>query len=355
MGGLEICPGCGYGSPSVARKKEKQLAAQLAQLFSGWKPQIASTAEGGTLVVDNRVFVLGLDKMYREAMKRFEEGRLLGCAEKVAATLDVEPASVPIEGYYIESPALTKYFRLMRALQRVEEARESAVRHLPEFRLLWDVTSSPLFGRPQRVGKLLPVGRDPLSQALKDTIPDWSVERLTETAYNAALRFDDFSLVGLAARAKDAVVLTATRESVVLYAEVVKIGYHKEPVFSYEWRVDEALAEAANRFVETFNHFVPGGLPAAEALNAEIYYKAYAGNDIIGRCVRIGQSEDGSQHYHWAIATKWLSHDQFELDVDAFWSEHIWTTKKYRGVQESPASMKFFQENGVPEDDWERP
>jgi hypothetical protein len=347
MGGLEICPQCGYGSPSATRKKEEQQAAQLTRYFDRWKLLI-SAPEGSTLTVDNRVFVLGLDKLYRDAMKGFEEKELLACAEKVAATLSVEPASVPIEGYYTESPALTRYFRLMRALQEEGEAKENVVRHLSEFQLLWGVTTSPLYGRSHRNNKLLPVGSDPLSQALKDTIPNWSVERLIKAAYSVALQYEDFSLVGLAARARDAVVLTATRESVVLYAKVVTKGVPEEPEFRYEWRVDESLAEAANRFIEIFNRFVPGGLPKAEAINAEKYYKAYADNEIIGRCVRVGQTEDGSQHYHWAIAIKHLSQDKFELGVDEFWSEHIWTTREYREAQGSPAGMRVFQVNGVP-------
>ncbi|HEY5668373.1 MAG TPA: hypothetical protein VIS10_00165, partial [Anaerolineales bacterium] len=111
------------------------------------------------LTVNNREFVLGLDKLYRDAMKGFEENKLLPCAEKVATTLDVQPAQVPIEGYYTESRALTRYFRLMRALQEVNMDKENAVKHLSEFQLLWDVTSSPLYGRPQQNNKLLPVGR----------------------------------------------------------------------------------------------------------------------------------------------------------------------------------------------------
>lgn len=41
------------------------------------------------------------------------------------------------------------------------------------------------------------------------------------TANAAARETDEISLVGLAARAQDAVVLTATRESVALYALVM--------------------------------------------------------------------------------------------------------------------------------------
>jgi len=318
-----------------------------------WKPKFLPLPPNTTVkVVDNRMLILGLDELYRNAMKAFESETLLPCARKVAQTLQVQPAKLSAEGYYHETPALQEYFRWMRSLQEEKESAEANVRHLREFQLLWDVTNSPLYGRPQREGRLFPFGRDPLSQALEDTKPDWSVERLVKAAYDAALEYDDISLVGLAARTRDPVVLTATRESVVLYAEVVTLGYHEEPKFRYEWCVDEALEATANRFIETFNRFVPGALPRAESANAEHYYKAYADNEIIGRCVRVGKTEDGSQHYHWAIAITRSSLLEYELAVDEFWSKTIWTTERYREAQGSPGRMKFFQSSGIPDEEW---
>src|SRR5262245_10918203 len=97
-------------------------------------------------VVDNRIFLLGLDELYRDAMKRHERGELLLCARRVAAALEVAPAAVPVEGYYAEDQQLTEYFLLMRALQEVSEERTQVVAALPEFQRLLDVTSAPLYG-----------------------------------------------------------------------------------------------------------------------------------------------------------------------------------------------------------------
>jgi len=318
-----------------------------------WKPEhLVAMQSARVMVVDDRVFMLGLDELYRNAMKSFEVQTLLPCARAVAKKLRMRPADVPVEGYYYETPKLKEYFRLMRGLQEVDEDRETKVGASREFQLLWEVTSSPLYGRPKRKGKLLPVGRDPLSQALRDTRPDWSLERLVKAAYEVALERDDYSLVGLAARLQDAVVLTAVRESVVLYAEVATLGVHMEPEFEYQWRVDGALADAANRFIETFNRFVPGALPMAEAANAEEYFKAYTDNEIIGRCVRIGRTPDGTRHYHWAIAVERFPPEGFELSVDEFWDKELWTTKQYREAQRDPGRMKFFHTDGVPDKLW---
>ena len=59
-------------------------------------------------VVDDRVFLLGLDYLYREAVKKFERSELLSCARRISKTLDVEPADVPIEGYYTEDSLWTQ-------------------------------------------------------------------------------------------------------------------------------------------------------------------------------------------------------------------------------------------------------
>ena len=47
-------------------------------------------------VVNNRVFLLGLDALYRKAMKRHERVELLICARKVAGALRIRPADVPV-------------------------------------------------------------------------------------------------------------------------------------------------------------------------------------------------------------------------------------------------------------------
>ena len=105
---------------------------------------------GERRVVDNRVFLLGLDHLYRRAMKQYEREELLTCARRVAATLQATPVDVPVEGYYAEDARLTEYFRLVRTLQEVDENRTSEVVDLQKYQRPLDVTSAPLFGQPQQ-------------------------------------------------------------------------------------------------------------------------------------------------------------------------------------------------------------
>jgi len=87
-------------------------------------------------IVDNRVFLLGLDALYRERMKRHESTKLLACARAVTAKLDVRPADVPIEGYYTETRRLTEYFRLVRCLQAIKNGLATRVSNMREFQRL---------------------------------------------------------------------------------------------------------------------------------------------------------------------------------------------------------------------------
>lgn len=281
-------------------------------------------------VIDNRVCLLGLDWMYRETMKRHERDELLQCARRVAGALQIAPAEVPIEGYYAEDQDLAEYFRLVRALQRVDRSRTAIVSGLPQFQRLHTVTCSPIYGHSQYANSLLPAPRDPLAQALADTFPEWSVPRLTEAAADIAHALDDFSLVGLAARTRDGVLLTATRESAVLYAETPAMAARTRPTIEYVWQVDADLAASASRFIEAFNALFEDTLPPPTPSNAEHYWHAYGSNEVLGRCVRLGYDDSSRpiRHYHWGI----YSDPDGVLFVQDFWHVEAWTTKRYRST-----------------------
>jgi hypothetical protein len=277
-------------------------------------------------IVDNRVMLLGLDELYRTAVKEHERTELLVCAQRVSTVLRQAIADVPVEGYYSEDSALSTYFRTMRALQAVSLDRASEVEAMPEFRRLLTVTSSPIFGSPIRV-RLLPTGRDPLSAALEALdVAHWSVPLLTAEAAKAARATDDFSLVGLAARAEDSVALAALRESVVLYAELVLGRAPAMPRFEYLWQVDPALAAAAQRFVDTYNGLFGPELPPPTLRYARIFWDAFAEADIVGRCVRLGQTDPAGPYYHWAVYRESEGH----LALHEFWHAQIFTTERYR-------------------------
>jgi hypothetical protein len=283
-------------------------------------------------VVDNRVFLLGLDELYRETMKQHERDELLRCAKDTASVLAVAPADVPIEGYYAEEEQLTEYFRLVRALQRVPKLREPEVHSLDTYKRLKQVTASPIFGPPFDGDCLLASGQDSLSVALETTFPEWNIGTIMNTAYRCALDSGEFSLVALGALSRDSVVLAAVRESVVLYAMAVG-GCAFIPDPEYIWQVDDIVESRARRFVETFNGLFDECLPEPSRDNAEAYWRAFKEWKIVGRCVRIGfdDSVQPIKHYHWAIDRD----AKHKLIVKDFWDMDIWTTQRYRAERES--------------------
>lgn len=281
-------------------------------------------------VIDNRVFLLGLDKLYRKAMKSKERGELLSCARRVASAIHVTPANEPVEGYYAEDAQLTEYFLLMRALQSTRKADGISVESLDEFRRLKQVVSSPLFGVPEDSDKLLPRSEDSLTKALSDLYPHWSIAGIVDAAHARSSHADDISLVGLAALARDALVLAAVRESVVLHAAVFFGSALSPPEPQFIWEVDEELTARGKRFVDAFNGLFGALLPIPGPSGAEEYWHACVNNVIVGRCVRIG-ADDSAQpvrHYHWGIRRD----PSGKPAVEDFWKDEIWTTTRYRAM-----------------------
>jgi hypothetical protein len=278
-------------------------------------------------IVDNRVFLLGLDQLYRDRMQHHERTELLACARAVAGRLNVTPADVPIEGYYAESKALVEYFGLVRRLQTIQRANARLVASMPEFQRLRAVASSPIFGRPvdEDVG-LLPVGRDPFSQAVLDTDGNPSrltVPQLVADAYAVAVERRDFSLVGLACLARDAVMLAALRETMALYAG--RSTFEGGPIPVYIWRVDDQVARQAARFVATFNRLFDEDLPEPVGENADVFFSAAEKNSINDRCVCIAETPPPVRYYHWAVGQR----DRDTLEVMEFWDSEIVTTEKF--------------------------
>lgn len=295
-----------------------------------------------TYTVTDRDLLLGLDSLYRDAMQWSESTELLQCARVVCERLGEPPASVPVESYYTESEELTEYFLRMRALQGGRDSRRPEVEDLSAFRRLHEVASAPLFGTPSpRQSQLLPRSSDSLASALGVLDVDaWGLDRLVARARDEALASDDCSLVGLAARVGDAVVLTALRETVALYADWVITAAPGAAPPTYVWEVSLEMETAANRFVECFNELFDNPLPVPVAENVAVYARAASGNRVEGRCITIGVdwTRSGHRFYHWAVDC-WLTG---EPRVVEFWAEELWTTERFRDA--SPAEWRALVE-----------
>ena len=284
--------------------------------------------------VDNRIFLLGLDGFYRESIKAHERGELLQCARQVALELEVDPAEVPVEGYYHEDEELREYFQLMRVLQEVPSSRCRDIKSQSAIDRLIEVSSSRLYGHSKKGAALLSGGVDPLSKALRACFPNWTIDNLTRKAYAYAVETDDFSMVALASIAKDPILLAALRESVVLYAiAVAGAAPVQEIEEEFVWSVDAEVERRAVQFVSTFNALFNENLPVPNEKNAAGYFNAADLWSIVGRCARIGWDDtvEPLRHYHWAIKM-----DGSEIVVEDFWDTEFWTTERYAQTLEFP-------------------
>ena len=283
-------------------------------------------------VVDNRTFILGLDELYREAMKSYEREELLNHARKLAGVLDIKPMDCPVEGYYYEEPELTEYFKLMRALQEVSCSERKKVSESNSFLRLYEITTSALFGNDFDPKKLLPSASNPFNQALEQTYPNWTIPEIVSKAYDMVIDSNDYSLVSLGVLTQDPVVITALRESVALYMVAVAAGPPEIVEYEYIWDVETELEKRAESFIKAFNRLFNNELPFPEPINSEKYFLASNFNSLFGRCIYIGNNNNiaDMKYYHWKLDCT----DEGNFKATDFWDKSIVTTEMNRAKME---------------------
>ena len=282
-------------------------------------------------IVDDDTFLLGLDDFFREGMKQAESAELLACAESIASDLNLSPKNVPTEGYYHETPELTRYFQLMRVIQSEGQYREPEISDQESWQRLQQIARSTIFGlydenqlRNEGNESLLPRRVDAVGEALLALAPEWQLVEVLEKARELTPA-EDFSLVGLACRFGSPHVVAALRETVALYALMVGGSANLEPP-EYRWEVSPELERLANRFIQTVSLDVGFEIPAASPANAQQYFHRGISADILGRCIAVGfnDAEKPIKYYHWAIRSL-----DGKYDVEEFWDTEMWTTERY--------------------------
>lgn len=275
------------------------------------------------MTVDDRLFVIGLAELYRQAMQDHEETTLLPLAEAACKALALAPATGPVEGYYGESVALARYFRLVRALQQAEmptavpEAARDALTRLHK------VHSSPAMGRVEASDRVLPRTASPFGEALR-TLADWSVDALSRQA-RQLVEAGDAGLLAVAASTGDPVALCVARETAALAADV-ELAEEDATEPDFVWAVSEPVAAVAGRFVAALARSTGIRLPEPVSASAHLFGQAAAAADLDGRCILVGeQSGNPYPFYHWYIAR---SGDRDT--VRDFWSNQVWTTESLR-------------------------
>jgi hypothetical protein len=289
-------------------------------------------------IVDDRVLILGIDELFRTGIKRHERHELLPAARALARHLGVQPYEGDVEGRFHADPDLQEYFRIVRALQKVDDQERPRVAQMREFARLDQVLSSPMFGSMHRTGILLPRGMDPLAVALRSA-SEWTLAGLVRLAHDVAEKHDDCSLLGMASAANDPVAMVVLLDPTVLYFEESTFGNPPVPV--YTWSVSTDIARRAERFVSTYVELFKEEFPRPSAESAELFGAAYYDRaGFVGRCVALGPRQAGRGYYHWAI---YMEPDNSPR-VHEFWAEERWTTQQYRAAlppsRKGPADVR---------------
>jgi len=289
--------------------------------------QIQQTTMIKERIIGDREVILGLDYLYRNSMKMHERKTLLPCADTLVKKLSIPIEDVPIEGYYSETPELTYYFKLIKSLQNVNIVRRSEISDMKEYQKLLEVFGSPIYGESNFENSIFPHAVDPISTSLKKFSPAWwKAVSIINEAYENIKDSNNFSLTGIGILTKDPVVITALRESAVLFLSVERAS-PETPKYQYIWSVSSNIENLINMFIYEFNKFIPYKILYANKNNSEYFYNAYEENRLIGRCVCIGKDNSLNKYYHWAINKKDSSD---ELNFVEFWDDKIWTTEQYR-------------------------
>jgi len=281
-------------------------------------------------IVSDFELILGLESFYRRHMKIYETKDLLPLVVALFEKLGIsQPEEYPIEGYYYESEELKTYFKYIKTLKEVPIERKDVLQDMLGYKKLTELFCSGLYGKYEYVGAILPSVKDPLYYALDSlSVENWNVKNILNTAYTIINDIGNTTIIGLGIMIKNPVIVTALRESTVLYSDVPCLGmpdFTIKYVNKYIWNVSKEVEKLANMLIETFNGICPYKIPMAIEKNAEKYYDEFSSNPVDLRCVRIG-SDVSSRHYHWAI--KKQEHPTSNYKFAEFWDENLWTTEK---------------------------
>jgi hypothetical protein len=269
--------------------------------------------------VDDRRFAMGLCELFREQMAPFEETHLLPLAERACSSLKLQPADVPIEGYYSATPRLEHLFRLVRSLQRTDKSRAPILSGpVAELRRVY---GSSAFGREDNSSLgLLPRMASAFSESLA-VVDRWTVERIAAVA-RTLVRHTDADLLAVACLTGDPVAICTARETLALTARLV-FAEAGSPVVS--WRVTAAVAAAGQRFIDALANCTGLVLPPAEPASAAAYTQAARSADLDGRCIWVGDQTDlPFRFYHWYVRRP------TDGNVADFWASAVWTTMDVR-------------------------
>ena len=301
--------------------------------------------------MDERTLLQGLIVMFQRALSASIKRELYGCAQRLANKLNLKPVrSCGVIPDFCKGDAiLSRYFQIVEELRHV--CWRKRVQAMPDFQRIEAVMASPLFGlrtsrsdsltmacrrcgplgfaHKQQLGRpqdaldraVIAIGRDTLAQS-PGTAATCSITELTTSAQSIAVEADDVSLVGLAARIGDPMLMILARAQ-------PRAGHLLDDSGEeFDWQVDAAFAASAAEFVDTANQLLGADLPAPTADHASAYFWASLAISPGGQCVPL-DCDHGQGTYYWAIRGPHLASRMPGPEAEQFVDTKPWDSGRY--------------------------
>lgn len=312
--------------------------------------------------MDERTLVHGLIVMFQRALSASIKRELYGCAQRVADELGLEPSRSRsgIPDFCKGDAILSHYFQIVEELRHA--CWQQRVDAMPEFQRIASVMTSPLFGLATSRSSAVTMGsfgcgfvsgcggsssandhkvqmstpKDAFARAvctieqdlILGRVATWSIDELTTMAQSIAAEADDVSLVGLAARVGDPMLMILARLQ-------PKAGrtLDDDPEDEFDWQVGPAFAASVGAFVDVANKLLDAELPAPTADNASAYFWASTGISLGGQCVPLGMLRLGYRNkhgtYHWAIREPHMVSRLSGPEAEQFVDTKLWDSERY--------------------------
>jgi hypothetical protein len=282
-------------------------------------------------------------------MKKYETKYLLPLVIELFKKLAITQKEYPIEGYYYESEELKNYFNYIKTFQQVSIKYKKDIQNMLGYKKLTELYCSGLYGKYEYKNNILPQIKDPIYYALESlSVENWNVKNIINEAFTIINDIGNTTIIGLGIALKNPVIVTALRESVVLYPDFYCTGvpdFTIKYINKYIWNVSKEIENLANTIIETFNGICKYKIPKAIEKNAKIYFEEFSSNPINLRCVRIGYDDFSGKNYHWAIKNqKYLTSNYKFIE---FWDKNLWTTENAKNDLFKKDDLKILKWHNV--------
>ena len=287
---------------------------------------IYKTPETKIVGITNTDYFFMIENQVRNSMKHFETTSCLPKATEVLKKSNINETELleyPVEGYYYETPELSRYFKIIRNLQTNKELWKKVV-NCEELEYLKSKYDNDIFGIVDTKGRNLdaPLKRryDILTLTMEDeSIVDlispfpWTIKNIVS---NLGKWYDNrTNLVELAYLVKNPICLCCGAETNSLNRMIAwATGSYSicVPPRTYVWKVDGEVENLGINLVDSYNILFESNKIISPTINN---HSTLNKNIKVPRVTLLGYVEETKEYYHWILDWDKKLTDLYSLDI----------------------------------------